>query len=282
MENTLIINSKSNEKVKFIKSLNQKKFRLENKAFYLEGIKVVFEVLNRKKAIDIMFIAYSDEILSKSKQGIEILQKLNNKEYNFIKKYNFSENIFKSMCDTVTPQGILIVLKMKSITLEELINDAYEKNQNILILDKVQDAGNLGTIIRTANAFDITNLICIEGSVDCYSQKVLRSTMGTILNTNVVYVNENLLFELKEKLQLKNFSIVTTALNANKYLEELIYKNKNYAFVLGNEANGVSENLFKLADEKIKIRMSNNVESLNVSVAAGIILYDQYKNRKLY
>lgn len=279
MEQTLIINSKSNEKVKFVKSLNDKKFRVKNEAFYLEGIKVVYEVLSKEKAIDVMFIAYSDEILNKTKQGIEALKKLNNKKYNDIKKYNFSEAAFDFMCDTVTPQGILVVLKTKKVTLENLIEDATNKNQNLLIVDKVQDAGNLGTIIRTANAFDINNIICIDGTVDVYSQKVLRSTMGTVLTTNIVYVSDNMIRELKKELNQNKFVITVTSLESKKYLEDLEYGNNKYAFVLGNEANGVSEKMINAADEQIKIRMNNNVESLNVSIASGILLYDQYKNK---
>lgn len=279
MEQTLIINSKSNEKVKFVKSLNDKKFRVKNEAFYLEGIKVVYEVLSKEKAIDVMFIAYSDEILNKTKQGIEALKKLNNKKYNDIKKYNFSEAAFDFMCDTVTPQGILVVLKTRKVTLENLIEDATNKNQNLLIVDKVQDAGNLGTIIRTANAFDINNIICIDGTVDVYSQKVLRSTMGTVLTTNIVYVSDNMIRELKKELNQNKFVITVTSLESKKYLEDLEYGNNKYAFVLGNEANGVSEKMINAADEQIKIRMNNNVESLNVSIASGILLYDQYKNK---
>ena len=277
MESLLLINSKFNEKVKFIKSLNDKKYRIKNNAFYLEGIKVTKEILNLKKAIDIEFIAYSSEILSKTKSGINLLNNLkNDKELEKIIKYDFSENVFKYMVDTVSPQGVLSVIKIKEKNIDNLINNAYNNNQNILILDKIQDAGNIGTIIRTANAFNLSNIICIEGTVDVYSQKVLRSTMGTILKSNIVYVSEKEIFDLKQKLNEKNFKIVSTSLKAKSYIDELDYTQK-YAFVLGNEANGVSDNILNISDKKIKIKMDDDVESLNVSVAAGIILYNQYK-----
>ena len=277
MESLLLINSKFNEKVKFIKSLNDKKYRIKNNAFYLEGIKVTKEILNLKKAIDIEFIAYSSEILSKTKSGINLLNNLkNDKELEKIIKYDFSENVFKYMVDTVSPQGVLSVIKIKEKNIDNLINNAYNNNQNILILDKIQDAGNIGTIIRTANAFNLSNIICIEGTVDVYSQKVLRSTMGTILKSNIVYVSEKEIFDLKQKLNEKNVKIVSTSLKAKSYIDELDYTQK-YAFVLGNEANGVSDNILNISDKKIKIKMDDDVESLNVSVAAGIILYNQYK-----
>lgn len=280
MNSLLFINSKSNEKVKFIKSLNDKKNRIKNNAFYLEGIKVTKEILNLEQAIDIKFIAYSSEILSQTVSGKKFLSELkNNKKINGIVTYNFSENIFRYMVDTVSPQGVLTVLKIKEQNLNNLINNAYNNNQNILILDKIQDAGNLGTIIRTANAFDVQNIICIEGTVDMYSQKVLRSTMGTILKSNIVYVSEEEIFDLKQKLNEKNFKIVSTSLKAKSYIDKLDYT-KKYAFVLGNEANGVSDNIMNISDEYIKIKMNDDVESLNVSIAAGIILYNQY-NKKM-
>ncbi len=276
MDISLCINSKSNEKVKFIKSLNDKKFRIINNAFYLEGIKVVNEILDSKKAIDILFIAYSDEILKSTKQGNNILEKINSKDYTNISRYNFSKNIFNYMCDTVTPQGILVVLNIENKNIDYLINDANNNNENILIIDKVQDAGNLGTIIRSANAFKIKNIICISGTVDAYSQKVIRSTMGTMLNTNMIYVTYDQMKAIKQKLNENNFLIASSMLNAKSYIQDLDFS-KKYAFVLGNEANGISKEMLSLSDNTFKIDIKSNVESLNVAVACGIILFNQYK-----
>ena len=276
MSNSLAISSKSNEKVKFIKSLNERKYILKNKAFYLEGIKVAEEVLNLREAVDIMFIAYSDEILTKTKAGSEILERLNKDYFKEIESYNFSEKVFEFMCDTVTPQGILIVLKIKEKNAYELIENAKASNENLLIIDKVQDSGNLGTIIRTACAFDLKNIICIQGTASVYSQKVLRSTMGTVLKVNIVYLAEDKIYELKERLHENGFLVVATELETDLSVEKLDF-GKSQAFVLGNEANGVSKDMLEISDKKVKIDMSANTDSLNVSVAAGIILYKQYK-----
>lgn len=264
--------SKSNEKVKYIKSLNDKKFRKKYKAFYLEGIKVVTEILESKKAIDIMFIAYSKDLLLNSNGGEELLLKIENKKYKDIETVLLSDSMFKYVTDTVTPQGVLAVVKMPEYDVFEEIDRA---KSNILILDKVQDLGNLGTIIRTSDAFNVRLIICNNGTADVYSPKVVRSTMGSIFRVKLVYTSdiENVIKYLKNK----NYDIVGTSLQTNTHLDELDYLNK-HAYILGNEANGVDKNLLQMCNKLVKIDMENTAESLNVSVATSIILYEQYKN----
>lgn len=260
--------SKSNDNVKFIRSLNEKKFRNKENAFYLEGVKVVNEILDKDKAIDIMFIAYSKSILLTTKGGEELLERI--EKNSNIKSIDFEEKVFKYMTDTVNPQGVLAVIKIPKYDLEiELKNST----KNIVILDKVQDLGNIGTIIRSCNAFDIDLIVCTNGTADVYSPKAVRATMGGILNTKIIYLDE-----LKDILLLKNFgyNIVTTSLNATCELNSLDYT-KKYAFVMGNEANGVSQEVASLSDLYIKIPMTDKIESLNVGVATSIILYEQYK-----
>lgn len=264
--------SKSNNNVKFVRSLNEKKFRTKNNAFYLEGIKVVNEILDKEKAIDIMFIAYSKSILLTANGGKEILDRIEGIEN--IKILEFEENIFRYVTDTVTPQGILVVLNIPKYNFE---NELKNNNNNILILDKVQDLGNIGTIIRSCNAFDVEIVLCVSGTADVYSPKALRSTMGGILNTKVIYLND-----IKELEKIKEFgyNIVTTSLNTNNKLD-IIDMDKKYAFVMGNEANGVSKEVENLSDVIVKIPMSDKIESLNVGVATSIILYEQYKNKNI-
>ena len=146
--------SKSNSNVKFVRSLNEKKFRVKNNAFYLEGIKVVNEILDGNKAIDIMFIAYSKSILINLNGGKQILDRIINLRN--IKVLEFDENTFRYMTDTVTPQGILAVMKMPKYNVDEEIKN---NTKNIVVLDKVQDLGNIGTIIRSCNAFDVDIVI---------------------------------------------------------------------------------------------------------------------------
>ena len=141
--------------------------------------------------------------------------------------------------------------------------------------------GNVGTIIRSAGAFNIPNIICISGTTDVYSPKVIRSTMGSILKENIIYIDEDLQETLINKLKQNDYYIYATTLDGNCNIET-IYYNTKCAFILGNESNGVSSFLQENSDEKIKIDMDKNTDSLNVSVAAGILMYKNYikKNKK--
>ena len=259
--------SKSNESVKFIRGLNEKKFRNKNQSFYLEGVKVVNEILDRKEAVDILFIAYSKSILFATNGGEALYNKID--KIKDIKVIELEENIFKYVTDTVTPQGILVVLKMPEY---DIVKEIKSYNKNIIILDKVQDLGNLGTIIRSCNAFDVEIILCTLGTADVYSPKTLRSTMGAILNTKIMYVDTKEL----EILKSNDYCIVTTSLQANASLD-LLDTDKKYAFVMGNEANGVSKEIEEMSDLKVKIPMTDKIESLNVGVATSIVLYEQYK-----
>ena len=251
--------------MKFIKSLNEKKGRQQNKCFYLEGVKVVNEVLNSIKAIDLVFIAYSKDILLNVNGGNNILNCiLKNKN---LQKIEFSKEVFESLTDTKTPQGILAVLKIN--TDNEIIHDG-----NILVLDKIQDAGNMGTIIRSAEAFSIKQIICMKGTVDVYSPKVLRSTMGTILREKIIYIDD-----IKQITNLKKFgyTIVGTVLDDKSISTEKFDFSKKCIYIMGNEANGMSEDTKNICDQYIKIPMTSSAESLNVAVATSIILYKQFE-----
>ncbi len=262
-----VITSKANEKVKFIKSLNDKKARKINNVFYLEGIKVVEEVINNVKAIDIMFIAYSDEILNNINGGKKFLNLIKVLELeNDINILNIKKEIFESITDTKTPQGVLAVIKIKKYDIDDIL-----KEDKILLLDKIQDAGNIGTIIRTADAFNVKGIICMENTADVYSPKVVRSTMGSILREKIIYIKSEDLFGLKKYGHI----LYGTSLSSNKYIEDINFSKKSI-FVLGNEANGISEEVEKVCDSLVKIKMSGNAESLNVAIAAGIILHAQY------
>ncbi len=269
MEN---ITSKSNQKVKYIKSLNEKKFRLQYKEYYLEGIKVVTELLDmyNKKAIDIMSIACSYEILSKINGGIDMINRL--EKIQDIEILSIDANVFKSITDTVSPQGILAILKLPDNNINALNIDS-----NILILDKLQDAGNVGTIIRTAFSFNVKNIICLDGTTDIFSPKVLRSTMATILKVNIIYIRDNELTESLNKLKNKGYKIIGTSLQTDTYISKEVVSGK-CIFVIGNEANGISKEIINSCDTLVKIPMNNDAESLNVACATSIMLYEQFKN----
>lgn len=260
-----LIVSKSNDNVKFIRSLNEKKYRTKYNAFYLEGVKVTNEILDKNEAIDILFIAYSKSLLISTNGGQALLYRISSLKN--VKVLEFEENIFKYMTDTVNTQGILVVMKIPKYSLEN------EENKNIILLDKVQDLGNIGTIIRSCNAFGVDTILCTSGTADVYSPKAVRATMGGILNVKIIYLDDIEKLNLFKKM---GYKIATTSLKTQNSIDSIDYNNK-YIFVMGNEANGVSKEIIDISDFVVKIPMSEKIESLNVGVATSIILYEQYK-----
>ena len=267
-----IITSKSNDNVKFIKGLNDKKERIKNNCYYLEGIKVITEVLESDKAIDVKFIAFSSNILSKVNGGKEILQKLENLDS--IKKIEFSPEVFEYITDTKTPQGILAVMNIVEKSYEEIL----DKGENILLLDKVQDPGNIGTIIRTCDAFNVQNIIYLNGTGDIYSPKTVRSTMGSMLRVSFVKITEEELEKLKNKAINTGYEIIWTSLQTNNYVENIKFSNNKNIIIFSNEANGISDNVKDICTRLVKINMADTAESLNVGIAAGIILHKMYSD----
>lgn len=277
-----IITSKLNENVKYLKGLNDKKNRKKFNSYYLEGIKVIDEAitLHMNGAINLEFIAYSYDILSNLNGGTSLLEKINQlklKENN-IKFLEVTKEIMNYITDTITSQGALVTVKIKTEDGASLIKNLVELNQSIVILDGVQDPGNIGTIIRTCKAFGIKDIVCLNTTADVYSPKVVRSTMGTILTMNILYINKEAETQFFKILKNNKIEILGTALENSKNITEFKFeKIKKYAFVLGNEANGMDQSTKNNCDYLLKIPISNEVESLNVSVANAIVLYEYFK-----
>ena len=250
-----MITSKDNEIIKEIKKLKEKKFRKDK--FIVEGIKMVKEAINEKASIDkIVFCNLELE---------NEIENLNN--YKFVE---VSGKVFKELTDVVTPQGVLAVINKRNDNKKIDTTSDY-----LLALDNLQDPGNLGTIIRTADAANLKQIIVSKDTVDAYSPKVIRSTMGAIYRVNIIEV-ENLketLFNLKKD----NFEIVTTSLQTNNSIYDIKYKNK--VVVIGNEANGVEKEIQEMSDYKVKIPMLGKTESLNASVAASIMIYEYVRQK---
>lgn len=252
-----MITSKTNKLIKHIKSLHQKKYRDEFSEYFVEGKKLVLEAIEEK--VNIVKIVICNELF--------------NENFNF-PKYDVeyvNENVFNFISDTKTPQGILAVIKKDKKT--EISGDV------IFALDDIQDPGNLGTIIRTLDCAGINTLLLSEGTADVYNPKTIRSTMGAIYRVNVLD-NLNLISEL-QKLKCNGYKIVITHLNTNKKHYNLDFSEK-LVIVIGNEAKGVSDAINDLADIRVKIPMLGKTESLNASVAASIIAYEnvRYKENK--
>ena len=249
----MIITSKDNEIIKNIKKLKEKKYRLNS--YIVEGIKMVKEAINENQEIALIAIREDFKIDFDTKN---------------IKTVTISNRIFNDISDVKTPQGILAVIKKNQ-------NNQIETNQEyILALDSLQDPGNMGTIIRTADSANINQIIINKTTVDPYSPKVIRSTMGAIYRTNIIEV-EDLKATLKE-MKSKGFQIITTDLKATQSIYDINYNNKTVV-VIGNEANGVSQEILQTADKKVIIPMLGKTESLNASIAASIMIYEYVRQK---
>ncbi|MBB1553663.1 MAG: RNA methyltransferase [Clostridiales bacterium] len=249
----MIITSKDNEIIKNIKKLKEKKYRLDS--YIVEGIKMVKEAINENQEIALIAIREDFKIDFHTKK---------------IKIVTISNKIFNDISDVKTPQGILAVIKKNQ-------NNQIETNSDyILALDSLQDPGNMGTIIRTADSANINQIIINKTTVAPYSPKVIRSTMGAIYRTNIIEV-EDLKATLKE-MKSKGFQIITTDLKATQSIYDINYNNKTVV-VIGNEANGVSQEILQTADKKVIIPMLGKTESLNASIAASIMIYEYVRQK---
>ena len=249
----MIITSKDNEIIKNIKKLKEKKYRLDT--YIVEGIKMVKEAISENQEIELIAIREDFKIDFDTKK---------------IKIVAISNKIFNDISDVKTPQGILAVIKKNQ-------NNQIETNSDyILALDSLQDPGNMGTIIRTADSANINQIIINKTTVDPYSPKVIRSTMGAIYRTNIIEV-EDLKATLKE-MKSKGFQIITTDLKATQSIYDINYNNKTVV-VIGNEANGVSQEILQTADKKVIIPMLGKTESLNASIAASIMIYEYVRQK---
>lgn len=255
------ITSSSNQFIKDIKKLNRKRNRWKEKKYIIEGIKIIEEAINENLKLN--YIVYSEEALQNDE-----LNKLLNTIENKATLVEVSNSIFEEISDTENPQGVLGVLSFDINNCD----DIRKYNQaNFIFLDALQDPGNLGTIIRSADAFNISGIILGEGCVDPYNQKVVRSTMGSIFRVPI-YMCENSITFL-EDIKENGFNIISTDLNGLELSEGLKNLNKNI-FIIGNESKGVREEYLNLSNKRIKIPMPGKAESLNAGVAASIIMYE--------
>lgn len=247
------ITSVNNEKIKYFYSLLDKKIRNKEKKFLIEGYHLVDEAT---KTSNLNAIISSDE---------KELSKFKN-----VQKYLVTDEIIKKLSNTKTPQKILGVVEILNNSVENLLVILANKIVKLVILDEINDPGNLGTIIRTAAALGYDAVIMSKNTVDLYNDKVIRATQGVLFKIPIFIENLNEIIPILKKHNIKCFG---TALK-NSIPFEQTSKVSRFAICLGNEARGISNEILQLMDQNIRIEMKNDVESLNVSVAGSIIMYE--------
>ncbi len=254
MQNNIInITSTSNETIKYFISLNDKKTRMNAKRFIVEGYHLVNEA---SKTNLLEAVISSDE---------KELKKINN-----VKRYLVNDAIINKIATTKNPQNILGIVKMLDHNITNLVPIIKENKTKLIMLDDVNDPGNLGTIIRTAAGLGYDGIIMSPNTVDLYNEKVIRSTQGVMFKIPIIKAN---LQEVIKLLKKEKVFCIGTALTNAKDVKHITKKDK-FAICLGNEAKGISKEVLDSMDENVRIAMKNDVESLNVSIAAGIIMYE--------
>lgn len=240
----MLITSVDNKKIKKYLSLKNVKGRKEEGLFLVEGMHLCYEAFKNHLLVDLLVLAD------------------NNISFNYGNEITYvSLNVMKKLSSLTTPTNVIGVCKIEDK--KEIIGN------RILLLDDISDPGNIGTIIRSSNAFNVDTIILSTGSVDIYNDKVIRSTQGMLFGMNILYKD---LEEVIPILQNEGYLILGT--NVNNGVDVRSIKVNKYALIMGNEGHGVRETIKKMCDKNLYIKMNNSCESLNVAVATGILLYE--------
>ncbi|MCL2397397.1 MAG: RNA methyltransferase [Defluviitaleaceae bacterium] len=252
-----IITSNSNKIVKHVRALHTKKGRTTAGAFLVEGAKFVGEIA---PPWEIEFIAASQSF-AKS-HGL--------KTYGNTHTYIVADHIFTTMCDAVTPQGILAVVKQRTFGVSDVLQN---QNPLLLILDEINDPGNLGAMLRIAHGLGLCGVILSENCADVYNPKVVRSSAGSVFHAPFAVAP---LPEAVAHLKARNITVFAACASAENSLYNLDFRGPS-AILIGNEARGLRDNALQRVDEHVKIPIVS--ESLNASVACGILAYEAFRQR---
>lgn len=257
-----MITSTSNPQVKRLLQLQKKnKVRNEENVFVAEGIRMFSEVPAER--VEKVYI--SETLYNKKKDELQIDR---------FPVEILSDKVFQYVSDTQTPQGILSVIKQKNYQLEELL---FVENPQFLVLDNLQDPGNLGTIVRTAEAAGITAIFMSKDCVDIYNPKTIRSTMGSIYRVPFIYVED--ILELLDILKKNGVKTYAAHLDGKQSYDKEDYRYKT-AVLIGNEGNGLRQEVAERADVWVQIPMAGRVESLNAAIAAAVFMFEISRQRR--
>lgn len=261
-----MITSSNNERVKHLATLLKKKKQRDTEGhFVTEGKKMYFELLKDFPGLLIETYWSESGLAALSKEERELAETAG---YEVL-----SDSVFQKTAETVTPQGVLAVVKMPAYSLADF-TDSDECR--LILLERLQDPGNLGTILRTAEAAGMTGVILTEDSVDVFNPKVVRSTMGSIFRIPFYYVPS--MPELLGKLKEKNIAVYAAHLEGSVTYDSVRYGSR-YGIMIGNEANGLTEDSTALASQAVRIPMYGKAESLNAAIACAVLAYESRKSR---
>ncbi len=257
-----MITSTSNPQVKRLLQLqNKTKARNEEKVFVVEGVRMFSEVSEK----DVEKVYISESLYNRKKQDL----KLEQFPYEIL-----SDSVFKHVSDTKTPQGILCIVKQKEYDLEKLLQ---KENPHYIVLDNLQDPGNLGTIVRTAEGAGVTAVFMSRDTVDIYNPKTIRSTMGSVYRMPFLYVDS--LTDLLREFRNRGISSYAAHLDGKQSYDKEDYR-KGTAILIGNEGNGLREEVAENADILVQIPMCGKVESLNAAIAASVLMFEVSRQRR--
>lgn len=263
-----MISSTTNKQVKYVNALVKKaKARREEDLFVAEGLRMCSEI--PKDRIRALFISESFQktpecaALVKGVRPVEVV----------------TDDVFKALSDTQTPQGILALVKQYHYTLDDVARTKAETGRpaHLMILETLQDPGNLGTILRAGEGAGVTGILMDASTADIYSPKVIRSTMGSVLRVPFVYVED--LKGALEQLKKKKIQLFAAHLQGKNSYDKEDYTG-DVGFLIGNEGNGLSDEIASEADTYIRIPMEGKVESLNAAVAASVLMFEAARQRR--
>ena len=256
-----MITSAGNQQMKNLVLLMKKaKARNEQETFVVEGRKMAEEIPDGW-----LIKTYVSETFERENELF-----LKGRDYEVV-----SDSVFKAVSDTQTPQGILCLVKKPSYRLNDLLSD---KNAHLLIVESIQDPGNLGTMLRTGEGAGISGVIMNQSTVDLFNPKTIRSTMGSIYRVPFFVTDdlEQTILELKSQ----GIKVYAAHLKGTLCYDEPDYRGPS-AFLIGNEGNGLSDVVADCADTYIKIPMQGQVESLNAAISAALLMYEASRQRRL-
>ena len=265
-----MITSLSNPKIKMLMQLQKKaKTRREEQRFVVEGIKMVLEA----PADRVCCLFVSSAFAEKDKNMPAVEKKAAEAGIHI---EVVEDKIFRDISDTMTPQGVMAVIKMEPWDWKQLLVQKKSGSGLYIVLETLQDPGNLGTILRTGEGAGIDGVILNRTSADPYMPKVIRSTMGSIYRMPIAVADD--LGEVLRVMKTRGIRIFAAHLKGEKNYDKQDYRGDT-CFMIGNEANGLSDALADMATDYIKIPMAGHVESLNAGIAAALLMYEAGRQR---